>query len=244
MHGLWRGSLRLQKSIRSTLRGGLYKYNKGKLEAIPFDKGWGKLLGRARKLGGVSPLQLEELQGIVYASLSHEAYSEAAKPLLVSAHSDWDEAADFRQYQVQWLASMLADFRVRGFDPEHLSATDWEELSRIVETFLGLPAGPQRNIIRQLLDVRIRLGEIAKTGKLPPAIHSDVTRDAILQTLSRRGRDAAEGLAYLGCDHWSPLTPLEAYEKDPAEFSRELYRLRRKIAPRRRPVRKSPPASS
>jgi len=250
MRTISRGSLGWQ-SVRSTVHDSLYGFDSdGKVVPILCQsdiqlgtappvgtvrdgKQWGDLLRRGRRRRGLSPRQSDDVREVMRASLGHAAYGLAAKPLLVSP--DYDDDENFRQYQVHWLASMLADIRVGMLDPNRLSATDWEQLSRIVETFLRVPESPQRKIIRQFFSLRIPLREIAKTGKVGPAVHSDATRQGILETKFLRGRRLAEALTTLGVDHWSPLTPLQAYERDSAAFSRDVYTLRCNVGVHARP---------
>jgi hypothetical protein len=123
-----------------------------------------------------------------------------------------------------------------------LTRIDREQISRIAETFVRLPDGPQRKIVRQFFAFPVRLEEIGKTGRVPKKPISDKTRTAFVQTEGVRGQRRAHAMTTLGADYWSPLTALQAYQADDGRFSRDLHKLKSQIRRKTKKAKISSPA--
>jgi hypothetical protein len=124
-----------------------------------------------------------------------------------------------------------------------LTRTDREEFSRIAETFIHVPDGPQRKIVGQFFALSVRLEEIGKTGRVPKKPISGKTRTAFEETMGMRGKRRANAMTTLGADYWLPLTPLQAYQGNASGFSRDLYTLGSRIRGKSKRARKSSPTT-
>src|SRR6266481_3448524 len=89
-----------------------------------------------------------------------------------------DEDENLRVYRLAWLAALLSLIRPAQINLDLLTRIDREEISRIAETFIRVPDGPQRKIVGQFFLLSIRLEEIGKTGRMPKKPISDKTRTA------------------------------------------------------------------
>ncbi|MGI0013537.1 MAG: hypothetical protein ACREBU_08875 [Nitrososphaera sp.] len=184
--------------------------------------------------GAPSIAEADQLRKIMAASLSEDAYAKSCAERLLPSFSGKRGEERRKQYRMEWLASLLAFIRPNEINPNMLSGTDGREISRIAETFVRLPDGPQRKIIRQLFPSTIALEEIGKSGRLPARPISDKTRQALMETTDLTGKRRADALTHLEADYWSPKTPREAYDEDPVAFSRDLYRLKSSVIKKRR----------
>jgi hypothetical protein len=201
---------------------------------------WDFIAGIAQN-GGPSTGEIEKLRKVILASLSEDAYRLACGGHLFVPQRLVAKEEKLRAYRFAWLAALLSLIRTNEINLDLLTRIDREQISRIAETFIRLPDGPQRRIIRQLFALSIRLEEIGKMGKVPEKPISEKTRSAFLETDGSRGERRARALSIFGADYWSPLTALEAYQKDSSGFSRDLYKLGRRIGRKTRTPRKSPP---
>ncbi len=194
---------------------------------------------------GASIGETEQLRKIIAASLSEDAYLKSCKEYLFPRWPERPGEENRKQYRMEWLASLLTLIRPNEINANALSRIDRQEISRIAETFVRLPDGPQKKIIRQLCSPSIALEETAKSGRLPARPISDKTRRAFVLTADLTGKRRADALTQLEADHWAPRTPRETYDEDPERFSRDLYRLKSKIPrkPRRNRTTQSSPAS-
>ncbi|MGH7773601.1 MAG: hypothetical protein ACREQA_15360 [Candidatus Binatia bacterium] len=168
------------------------------------------------------------------ASLSEDAYLKSCKEYLFPRGSEQSGEEKRKQYRMEWLASLLGFIRPSEVNPSMLSRIDRREISRIAETFVRLPIGPQKKIIRQLLSRGVALEQVGKTGRIPARPISDKTRQALIQTADLTGKRRVDALTHLEADYWSPKTPREAYDEDPVAFSRDLYRLKSSVIKKRR----------
>jgi hypothetical protein len=205
--------------------------------------GFWDFLEGIKQNGGPSNGEIEKLRNIVLASLSEDAYVIACGDQLFSPqrHSGSDD--NRRAYRLAWFAALLSLIRPIEINLNLLTRIDREEISRIVETFIRLPDGPQKRVVRQLFALSIRLEEIGKTGRVPEKPISGNTRTAFVETEGTRGERRARAMTILGADHWSPLTPLQAYHADAIGFSRDLYTLGSRIRRKTKKSKKSSPAS-
>jgi hypothetical protein len=201
---------------------------------------WDFIAGIAQN-GGPSTGETEKLRNVVLTSLSEDAYRLACSGHLFVPQRLVAEEKKLRAYQLAWLAALLSLIRPDEINLDLLTRTDREQISRIAETFIRVPDGPQRKIVRQFFASPIRLEEIGKTGRVPDKPISEKTRSAFLGTVGTIGKRLASALSILGADYWSPLSALEAYQKDSSGFSRDLYKLGRRIGRKTRTPRKSPP---
>jgi hypothetical protein len=204
--------------------------------------GFGDFLEGIKHNGGPSDGETEKLRNIFLTSLSEDAYVIACGEQLFPPQRLISEDDNRRAYRLAWFASLLSLIRPTQINLDLLTRIDREEISRIVETFIRLPNGPQKRVVRQLFALSIRLEEIGKTGRVPEKPISGKTRTAFVETEGTRGERRARAMTVLGADHWSPLTPLQAYHADAIGFSRDLYTLGSRIQRRTKKPKKSSPA--
>jgi hypothetical protein len=203
---------------------------------------WDFITGIARN-GGPSTGETEKLRIIVLTSLSHDAYRLACSDHLFAPHCLVGEEENLRAYRLAWLAWLLSLIRPTEISLDSLTRIDREQISRIAETFMRVPDGPQRRIVGQFFASPVRLEEIAKTGRVPKKPISDKTRTAFVQTEGMRGQRRANAMTPLGADYWLPLTALQAYEADDVGFSRDLHKLKSWIRRKTKKAKKSSPAT-
>jgi len=199
-------------------------------------------IARIARNGGPSTGETEKLRIVVFTSLSHDAYRLACSDHLFVPQRLVTEEESLRAYRLAWLAALLSLIRPAQISLDLLTRTDREEVSRIAETFVRLPDGPQRKIVGQFFLLSIRVEEMGKTGRVPKKPISDKTRTAFEETMGIRGQRRANAMATLGADYWSPLTALQAYQTDASGFSRDLYTLGSRIRSRSKKAKKSSPA--
>jgi len=204
--------------------------------------GFGDFLEGIRHNGGPSGGEIEKLRNIVLASLSEDAYVIACEEQLFPPQRLVGVDDNRRAYRLAWFAALLSLIRPNQITLDLLTRIDREEISRIIETFIRLPNGPQKRVVRQLFALSIRLEEIGKTGRVPEKPISGKTRTAFVETEGTRGERRARAMTMLGADHWSPLTPLQAYQADAIGFSRDLYTLGSRIQRKAKKSKKSSPA--
>jgi len=202
------------------------------------------LIADCRLRGGPGSPEVEFLRNVVTASLDEKAILQVSKYGYFERGSGKEKEEDYQRYRTVWFLCFLALVRPAEINPKMPSGQDRDEARRIQGVFSEAPEGPQKKIIRQLFAPNIQLAEIAKTGKVPPPVPSDKTIYAFAQTRHFKGRQRAEAMKTLGADHWFPKTPLQAYEDDPVQFSRDLYNLRAVVKKRIKQTRntESPPA--
>jgi hypothetical protein len=203
---------------------------------------WDFITGIARN-GGPSTGEAERVRNITLASLSADAYHRACSDHLFLPQRFVSEEENLQTYRLAWLAALLSLIRPTQISLDLLTRTDREQISRIAETFIHVPDGPQRKIIGQSFALSVRLEEIGKTGKVPKKPISDKTRIAFVETMGMRGQRRANAMTTLGADYWSPQTALEAYEADAARFSRDLHKLKSRIRRKTKKAKKSSLAS-
>jgi hypothetical protein len=201
---------------------------------------WDFIAGIAQN-GGPSTGQAEKLGNVILTSLSEDAYRLACGGHLFVPQRLVAKEEKLRAYRLAWLAALLSLIRPNEINPDLLTRTDREQISRVAETFIRVPDGPRRKIVRQFFASPIRLEEIGKMGRVPQKPISDKTRSAFLETQGTRGKRRARAMSILGADYWSPLTPLEAFQTDANGFSRDLYKLGARIGRKTRKAKKSPP---
>jgi hypothetical protein len=183
------------------------------------------------------------MRNIVLSSLSVDAYRRACADQLFVPQRLVSEEENLRTYRLAWVAALLSLIRPTQISLDLLTRTDREEFSRIAETFIHVPDGPQRKIVGQFFASSVRLEEIGKTGRVPKKPISDKTRIAFKETTGMRGQRRANAMTTLGADYWLPLTPLQAYQVDANGFSRDLYTLGSRIQSRSKRATKSSPTS-
>jgi len=203
--------------------------------------GFWDFLEGIRRNGGPSNGEIERLRNVVLTSLSEDAYVIACREQLFPPQRLVGDDDNRRAYRLAWFAALLSLIRSTQISLDLLTRIDREEISRIVETFIRLPNGPQKRIVRQLFALSIRLEEIGKTGRVPEKPVSGKTRTAFVETEGTRGERRARAMTILGADHWSPLTPLQAYHSDAIGFSRDLYTLGSRIQRKTKKPKKSSP---
>jgi hypothetical protein len=201
---------------------------------------WDFIAGIARN-GGPSTGEAERVRNVILASLSEDAYRLACRDRLFEPQRLAGEEENLRAYRLAWLAALLSLIRPTEIDLDPLTRIDREQISRISETFIRVPDGPQRKIVGQFFALPVRLEEIGKTGRVPKKPISDKTRTAFVQTAGMRGQRRANAMTILGADYWSPLTALQAHQADDGKFSRDLHKLKSRI---RRKTKKSKKSSS
>jgi hypothetical protein len=192
--------------------------------------------------GGPSTGETEKLRIVVLTSLSHDAYRLACSDRLFEPQRLVREEENLRAYRLAWLAALLSLIRPTEINLDPLTRIDREQISRIAETFIRVPDGPQRKIVGQLFALPVRLEEIGKTGRVPKRPISDKTRIAFMQTEGTRGQRRANAMTRLGADYWWPLTALQAYQADDGRFSRDLHKLKSRIRRKTKKAKKSSPA--
>lgn len=202
---------------------------------------WDFVAGIARN-GGPSTGEAERVRNIILASLSEEAHRLACIGRLFVSQRLVDEEANLRAYRLAWLAGLLSLIRPTEINLDSLTRIDREQISRIAETFIRVPDGPQRKIVGQFFALSVRLEEIGKTGRVPKKPISDKTRNAFVQTEGMRGQRRAKAMTTLGADYWWPLTALQAHQADDGRFSRDLHKLKSQIRRKTKKARKSSPA--
>ena len=202
---------------------------------------WDFIAGIAQN-GGPSTGEAERLRNIILASLSEDAHRLACSDRLFVPQRLVGEEANLRCYRLAWLAALLSLIRPTEIKLDSLTRIDREQISRIAETFIRVPDGPQRKIVAQFFALPVRLEEIGKTGRVPEKPISDKTRTAFVQTAGTRGQRRAKAMTTLGADYWSPLTALQAYQADTICFSRDLYTLGSRIRRKGKKAKKSSPA--
>ena len=202
---------------------------------------WDFIVGIARN-GGPSTGEAERLRNIILASLSEDAYRLACSDRLFVPQRLVGQDENLRVYRLAWLAALLSLIRPAQINLDLLTRIDREEISRIAETFIRVPDGPQRKIVGQFFLLSIRLEEIGKTGRMPKKPISDKTRTAFAETEGMRGQRRANAMTSLGADYWSPLTALQAYQADDGRFSRDLHKLKSRIRRKAKKAKKSSPA--
>jgi hypothetical protein len=203
---------------------------------------WDFVAGIARN-GGPSSSEAKRMRNIVLASLSVDAYHRACSDQLFVPQRLVSVEENLRTYRLAWLAVLLSLIRPTQISLDLLTRTDREEFSRIAETFIHMPDGPQRKIVGQFFALSVRLEEIGKTGRVPKKPISDRTRTAFVETIGMRGQRRANAMTTLEADYWSPLTALQAYQANANGFSRDLYTLGSRIQSRSKRATKSSPAS-
>jgi len=205
-------------------------------------QGFWDFLEGIRQNGGPSNGEIERLRNVVLTSLSEDAYVIACREQLFPPQRLVAEDDNRRAYRLAWFAALLSLIRSTQINLDLLTRIDREEISRIVETFIRLPNGPQKRVVRQLFALSVRLEEIGKTGRVPEKPISGKTLTAFVETEGTRGERRARAMTILGADHWSPLTPLQAYYADAIGFSRDLYTLGSRIRRKTKKPKKSSPA--
>jgi len=203
---------------------------------------WDFIAGIARN-GGPSTGEAGRVRNITLASLSEDAYHRACRDHLFAPQRLVSEGENLRTYRLAWLAALLSLIRPTQISFDLLTRTDREQISRIANTFIRVPEGPQRKIVGQFFALSVRLEEIGKTGRVLKKPISDKTRTAFVETEGTRGQRRANAMTTLGADYLSPLTALQAYEADASGFSRDLYTLRSRIRSKSKKAKKSSPAS-
>jgi len=199
---------------------------------------WDFIAGIARN-GGPSAGETEKLRIIVLASVSDDAYRLACSDHLFAPHRFVGAEENLRAYRLAWLAGLFSLIRPTEINLDSLTRIDSEQISRIAETFIRVPDGPQRKIVGQFFALPVRLEEIGKTGRGPKKPISDKTRTAFVQTDGMRGQRRANAMTTLGADYWLPLTALQAYQADDVGFSRDLHKLKSRIRRKTKKARKS-----
>jgi len=203
---------------------------------------WDFIAGIARN-GGPSTGETERVRNIILASLSEDACRLACADRLFEPQRFVREDENLRAYRLAWLAALLSLIRPTEINLDLLTRIDREQIFRIAETFIRVPDGPQRKIVRQFFALSVRLEEIGKTGRVLKKPISDKTRTAFVETMGMRGQRRANAMTTLGADYWSPLTALQAYQADASGFSRDLYTLGSRIHGKSKRAMKSSPAS-
>ena len=203
---------------------------------------WEFIAGIARN-GGPSTGEAERVRNITLASLSEDAYRRACSDQLFVPQRLVREEENLRTYRLAWLAALLSLIRPTQISLDLLTRIDREQISRIAETLIHVPDGPQRKIVGQFFALSVRLEEIGKTGRVPKKPISDKTRTAFVETIGMRGKRRANAMTTLGADYWSPLTAFQAYQADASGFSRDLYTLDSRIRSKTRKPMKSSPTS-
>jgi len=202
---------------------------------------WVFIVGIARN-GGPSAGEAEKVRKIILASISDDAHRLACSDHLFVPQRLVGQDENLRVYRLAWLAALLSLIRPAQINLDLLTRIDREEISRIAETFIRVPDGPQRKIVGQFFLLSIRLEEIGKTGRMPKKPISDKTRTAFAETEGMRGQRRANAMTTLGADYWSPLTALQAYQADDGRFSRDLHKLKSRIRRKTKKTKKSSPA--
>ena len=204
--------------------------------------GFWDFIARMARNGGPSTGETEKLRIVVFTSLSHDAYRLACEDHLFVPQRLVSEEENLRAYRLAWLAALLSLIRPTEINLDPLTRIDREQISRIAETFIRVPDGPQRKIVGQFFVLSIRLEEIGKTGRVPEKPISDKTRTAFVETQGMRGQRRANAMTRLGADYWWPLTALQAYQADDGRFSRDLHKLKSRIRRKTKKLKRSSPA--
>ena len=204
--------------------------------------GFWDFIARIARNGGPSSGETEKLRIVVLTSLSHDAYRLACSDHLFVPQRLVTEEENLRAYRLAWLAALLSLIRPTEINLDPLTRIDREQISRIAETFIRVPDGPQRKIVGQFFALPVRLEEIGKTGRVPKKPISDRTRTAFVETDGMRGQRRAKAMTTLGADYWWPLTALQAYQADDGGFSRDLHKLKSRIRRKTKKAKKSSPA--